>query len=228
MFYVIYFAVIVFALYLIFHDRPKVPERREPQRPQTPQVPQAPARQQAPVSEPARPKPTEPEVRPEPEVVAPRPRVVEPVAARPAVATVDPFTAKRELSWTYLDALEMDEDLDGDSLETEVAGMRHYCTLADLGPVNGYVKPEPENPHDPEAQVVIRADGKKLGYIPKNALPEYADFNPEGLVCPFAGVVKVTRQGYLWADILVALPAGREFVEEELTDYLELEQPAEA
>ena len=185
MFYVIYIAVIVFALYLIFHDRPKVPERREPQRPQAPQVP-----------------------------------VIEPVVPKPEVW--------RSLSWTYLDALEMDEELDGDSLETEIAGMRYYCTLADLGPVNGYVKPEPENPHDPEAQVVIRADGKKLGYIPKNALPEYADFNPEGLVCPFAGYVKVTRQGYLWADILVALPAGREFVEEELTDYLELEQPEEA
>ena len=194
MFFIIYFAVIVFALYLIFHDRPKEPTRREPQRPQTPKVPQAPARQQVPVIEPVMPKP---EVR-------------------------------RSLSWTYLDSLEMDEDLDGDSLETEVTGMRYYCTLADLGPVNGYVKPEPENPHDPEAQVVIRADGKKLGYIPKNALPEYADFNPEGLVCPFAGYVKVTRQGYLWADILVALPAGREFVEEELTDYLELEQPEEA
>ena len=194
MFFIIYFAVIVFALYLIFHDRPKEPTRREPQRPQTPKVPQAPARQQVPVIEPVMPKP---EVR-------------------------------RSLSWTYLDSLEMDEELDGDSLETEITGMRYYCTLADLGPVNGYVKPEPENPHDPEAQVVIRADGKKLGYIPKNALPEYADFNPEGLVCPFAGYVKVTRQGYLWADILVALPAGREFVEEELTDYLELEQPEEA
>lgn len=214
MFFIIYFAVIVFALYLIFHDRPKEPTRREPQRPQTPQVPQTPVRLQPPVSEPAE---------PEPEAM-PRPRVVEPVAARPAVATVDPFATRRSLSWTYLDALEMDEELDGDSLETEVAGMRYYCTLADLGPVNGYVKPEPENPHDPEAQVVIRADGKKLGYIPKNALPEYADFNPEGLVCPFAGYVKVTRQGYLWADILVALPAGREFVEEELTDYLELER----
>ena len=215
MFFIIYFAVIVFALYLIFHDRPKEPERREPQRPQAPQVPQTP---QAPVRQ----KPAEPEV------VAPRPRVVEPVVARPAVATVDPFAAKRELSWTYLDALEMDEELDGDSLETEITGMRYYCTLADLGPVNGYVKPEPENPHDPEAQVVIRADGKKLGYIPREALEEYGEFNPEGLVCPFAGVVKVTRQGYLWADILVALPAGREFVEEELTDYLELEQPEEA
>jgi hypothetical protein len=214
MFYVIYFAVIAFALYLIFHDRPKEPTRREPQRPQAPQVPQVP-------QTPARPKPAEPEVRPE---AMPRPRVVEPVAARPAVATVDPFAAKRELSWTYLDALEMDEELDGDSLETEITGMRYYCTLADLGPVNGYVKPEPENPHDPEAQVVIRADGKKLGYIPREALEEYGEFNPEGLVCPFAGVVKVTRQGYLWADILVALPAGREFVEEELTDYLELEQ----
>ena len=99
--------------------------------------------------------------------------------------------------------------------------MRYYCSLADLGPVNGVVLPEPSNPHDPHAQAVVRADGKKLGYIPRNALPEYENFNPDKRVCPFAGRVKVTRQGYMWADILVARPLSRDFVKKELSAYME-------
>ena len=106
--------------------------------------------------------------------------------------------------------------------------MRYHCSLADVGPVNGFVKPEPDNPHDPEAQVVVRADGKVLGYIPKVALPEYANFNRRGMTCPFAGYVKVSHQGYLWADILVALPTGRDFVKSALTAYLERERQGEA
>ena len=220
MFYVIYIAVIVFALYLIFHDRPEGDgARRKPQarvnwRPE----------QQAPV-------------RPQAQQRVAEPRVAQPRPARPArpvAPTADPFAVQRDLSWTYLSSLEYDgeygrgEGAEADLMHTEITGMRYHCSLADLGPVNGFVKPEPENPHDPEAQVVVRADGKVLGYIPRVALPEYLNFNPAGLICPFAGYVKVTRQGSLWAEILVALPVSREFVEEELTDYLELEQPAEA
>ena len=222
MFYVIYFAVIALALYLIFHDRfgeeghrknmssgPSEnvyhPENQN-QVPQVPQTPQSPA-----------PKPLEP-----------APRIVKPVPARPAAPTPAPAPARREpgereLSWSYLYKLEYDESLVGDVMETEVTGMRHYCSLADLGPVNGIIQPEPENPHDPSAQVVIRADGKKLGYIARNTLPEYQNFNPTNAVCPFAGHVKVTRQGYIWADILVAIPMDRDYVKEELTAYMDSE-----
>ena len=216
MFYVIYIAVIVFALYLIFHDRPK----GEPEGPKRPGRPSTLYRPENPGPVPQTP------VSPTPKPLEPAPRVVKPAAARTAMPTVPVAPAaassapERKLSWTYLYDLEYDEDVIGDTLETEITGMRYYCSLADLGPVNGVVQPEPENPHDPHAQVVIRADGKKLGYIPKNALPEYEDFNPDDLVCPFAGHVKVTRQGYMWADILVALPESRDFVKEELTAYL--------
>ena len=195
MFYVIYIAVIVFALYLIFHDRPEGDgARRKPQarvswRPEAPQAP-----------------------------------------------TVDPFATGRELSlsWGYLSSLEYDEGCgwgvgpDMDTMHTEITGMRYHCSLADVGPVNGFVKPEPDNPHDPDAQVVVRADGKVLGYIPKVALPEYSNFNRRGMTCPFAGYVKVSHQGYLWADILVALPTGRDFVKSALTAYLERERQGEA
>lgn len=236
MFYVIYFAVIALALYLIFHDRfgeegqrkslssgpsahtiPPEPQARVPMSPERPE--QQPVREAPrPVRE--APKPRKPNTVP----LNPAPRIVPPAPARPAAPTyVVNEPAERELSWSYLYKLEYDESLVGDVMETEVTGMRHYCSLADLGPVNGIIQPEPENPQDPQAQAVIRSDGKKLGYIARNTLPEYQNFNPTNAVCPFAGRVKVTRQGYLWAEILVALPMDRDYVKEELTAYMDSE-----
>ena len=105
-------------------------------------------------------------------------------------------------------------------METEITGMRYYCSIDDVGPVNGFVRPEPANPHDPRAQVVIRADGKKMGYIPRYALDEYEEFNEDGHTCPFAGRISVDKLGYMHARILVVLPESRDFVKEALTEYL--------
>ena len=211
MFYIIYIAVIIFALYVIFHDRGEGENsgRKKAARSSTPYRPENPG-----------PVPQTP-VQPKPKPATPAPRVAKPVPARPAVPAIDPVVPDRQLSWSYLYTLQYDDSIAGDVLETQITGMRYYCSLADLGPVNGVVMPEPSNPHDPHAQAVVRADGKKLGYIPRNALPEYENFNPDKRVCPFAGRVKVTRQGYLWADILVARPLSREFVKEELSAYME-------
>ena len=105
-------------------------------------------------------------------------------------------------------------------METEVTGMRYYCSLADVGPVNGIVRPEPGNVHDRRAQVVIRADGKKLGYLPRYALDEYENFNVDNLECPFAGTVNVDKNGYMLAFILIALPVSPDFVKQELIGYV--------
>ena len=209
MFYVIFFAVIAFALYVILHDRGegegksrRTTPRRIDYRPEQPgPVPQTP-------------------VSPAPKPLEPAP-AIKPVAARPAAPTApNRNVAERPLSWSYLNTLDYDEDIEGDTMETEITGMRYYCSFADIGPVNGIVRPEPGNPQDPRAQVVIRADGKKLGYIPRTALDDYEDFNGDNLVCPFAGRIKITRQGYIWAEILVALPESLEFVKAELTEYV--------
>ena len=209
MFYVIFFAVIAFALYVILHDRGegegksrRTTPRRIDYRPEQPgPVPQTPV---SPVPKPLEPAPA-----------------IKPVAARPAAPTApNRNVAERPLSWSYLNTLDYDEEIDGDTMETEITGMRYYCSFADIGPVNGIVRPEPGNPQDPRAQVVIRADGKKLGYIPRTALDDYEDFNGDNLVCPFAGRIKITRQGYIWAEILVALPESLEFVKAELTEYV--------
>lgn len=124
------------------------------------------------------------------------------------------------LSWSYLYRLEYDEDLEQDTMETEIVGMNYYISESDIGPVNGIVKPEPGNPHDHRAQVVIRSDGKKLGYLPRHSHDEYELFNMDGIVCPFAGEIIMDKNGFFHADILIALPESRDFVKEELSDYL--------
>ena len=62
---------------------------------------------------------------------------------------------ERPLSWEYLSTLDYDEDIDGDTMEAEIAGQ-----------------------------------------------------------------IKATPQGFLWADILIALPESLEYVLEELTEYV--------
>ncbi len=209
MFYIIFFAVILFALYLIFHDNHpgEVKSRRTPgridYRPEQPgPVPQTP-------------------VSPTPKPLEPAP-AIKPVSARPAAPTVQHrVVTERPLSWTYLDTLYYDDSFAGVVMRTEVAGMRYYCSFADVGLVNGVVQPEPENQNDPRAQVVLRADGKKLGYIPRYALDEYWNFSGGETPCPFAGRVTVDKKGYMRADILVAWPESRDFVKDSLSAFVE-------
>ena len=127
---------------------------------------------------------------------------------------------RKKLSWSFLYSLEYDEDLDGDTFDTEIAGLQYYVDDRDVGPIAGTVRPEPGNEHDARAQVVVRADGKKLGYIPRRDLDDYEDFNGDGNVCPFAGELFRGEDNWLHADIRVVLPESREFVKEELFDYM--------
>ena len=135
--------------------------------------------------------------------------------------SLDPFDRCRNESAFALYRLEYDDSLIGDTMETEIVGMNYYITEADVGPVNGIVKAEPNNPHDHRAQLVLRADGKKLGYIPRRDLDDYEDFNEDGNICPFAGEIRMDSNGFFHADIMVALPESRDFVKEELSDYME-------
>ena len=129
--------------------------------------------------------------------------------------------AEPSLSWTFLYSLEYDGRVAGDTLDAEITGMRYYCKPSETGPVNGIVRPEPANPHDHRAQAFFRADGKKIGYLPRYAQDEYEVFNKDNLVCPFSGRVTVDGQGYMQAVVRIALPKSREFVKKELSDFVE-------
>ena len=195
------FLVIIGLVILLSNDHDRSYDKKERRMTLPPEVPKPKPQPQ--------PKP-EPAPKPQPQ---PQPKPKEPPKEEP----------QRTLTWTYLYGLDYDGSLPEETMETEVTGMRYYCSLADVGPVNGIIRPEPDNPHDPRAQVVIRADGKQLGYIPRYALDEYENFNDHNVVCPFAGTVSVDNKGYMMAFILVTLPVSREFVKEELTGYMDVQ-----
>ena len=92
------------------------------------------------------------------------------------------------------------------TMETEIAGLRYYCSLVDIGPISGVVRAEPDNAHDPRAQAVVRADGKLLGYIPRAALDEFEAFNPKNLPCPFTGRITVDTSNHLYGTLHITQP----------------------
>ena len=143
-----------------------------------------------------------------------------PARTKPARKHPTPLP-ERELTWTYLYSLEYDAGLPRETMCTQIAGPWFYCTSSDAGPVNGTIRAEPANPEDPRAQMVVRADGKKLGYLPRYALDRYETFNEGNRVCPFAGRIVLGRRGYIRGDIMIALPESRDFVKEKLTEFLE-------
>lgn len=197
MFYIILAAVVLFLLVVIFRDDNDghYNKRGETRRPAI-----------LPPEQPKKPKPAQ---------QAPRPK-------QPASLKSEAQTApKRLLTWTFLYNLKYNGTIVGNTMETEITGLQYYCSHSDLGPVNGTIWHEPNNPKDPRARVVIRDDGKKLGYLPRYALNEYEAFNDKNLVCPFAGRIRVDQRGFLRADIRVALPESREFVKEKLSEYLD-------
>lgn len=79
-------------------------------------------------------------------------------------------------------------DADG-AFFCKIAGVQHRCDENDIGGFVGYVKPEPENEYDKNAQAVYRNDGKKVGYIPRDEQPGYLAFS-EGKRCVCVGFIK--------------------------------------
>ena len=92
------------------------------------------------------------------------------------------------------------------TMEAEIAGLRYYCSLVDIGPIRGVVRAEPDNAHDPRAQAVVRADGKLIGYIPRAALDEFEAFNPKNLPCPFTGRITVDTSNHLYGTLHITQP----------------------
>lgn len=76
-----------------------------------------------------------------------------------------------------------------DSMRTYIAGVQHRCNTSDIGGYLGHAVPEPNNAYDPEAVALISADGKHLGYIPKDSKEEYKSHG--GLrKWPFVGYIQ--------------------------------------
>ena len=73
------------------------------------------------------------------------------------------LTCDEALDWHY-----DSKSLFGRGLYLRIAGLYYNASQSrsECGVFEGYVTPEPGNPHDPNALKVCRSDGRKMGYVP--------------------------------------------------------------
>lgn len=82
-----------------------------------------------------------------------------------------------------------DEDEDEDEEDeieyvTKIAGVTFNNDESDVGGFLGYVRSDPNNPHDPDAIAIYRTDNKLVGYIPRDEQGEYRSWSAkENLPC---------------------------------------------
>ena len=130
------------------------------------------------------------------------------------------YEDEEKMDLSFLNTLEYDEDLEENTDTFDVTGLRYHCTVLDRGPIVGYVKPEPTNPHDSRAQAVFLNDGKLLGYIPRTQQDWYEEFNKQNVVCPYVGEITMNNRGLMLGEVKAILPVNKEFVQEEIVKGL--------
>ena len=116
--------------------------------------------------------------------------------------------------------LEQIEDFPALIQSRAFAGMN--VTIPYKSAVIPYLSELDETAREIGAVNVIRflPDGRTIGYIPRNELDEYEDFNEDDAVCPFVGEITKGTGGWFQAEILVVIPASQDYVREEFEGYL--------
>ena len=78
----------------------------------------------------------------------------------------------------------------------DIAGIRYCGNLSNyVGEFTGWLIAEPDNPHDPNAIKIVHADGKKVGYIPRNYDGDEIRFNRQ-FPCPCQCFIARGDNGY--------------------------------
>ena len=95
---------------------------------------------------------------------------------------------------------------------TRIAGVQYRNTSADVGAFLGFVKPDPNNEHDPNAIGIYNNEGKLLGYIPKDDLPDYREWASKDIL-PCVGFIKEGDEVPLYGKVKIM---GTEMEEVEL------------
>jgi hypothetical protein len=66
----------------------------------------------------------------------------------------------------------------------KIAGVQYRNDAQDIGGFLGYVRSEPDNPHDKNAIAIYRNDNKLVGYIPKDEIKNFREWSAkENLPC---------------------------------------------
>ena len=126
------------------------------------------------------------------------------------------YGAEKALDFSYLDELDYDPNLPEKTMSSFIAGLQGYCTRENLGGVIGYIMVDPVTN---ALEVHDTGDGL-MGYLPMKDRAAYNTFNPDHVLCPFAGHIGLSTTGRYYADIRIVLPSTRSFVESSLRGFL--------
>ena len=126
------------------------------------------------------------------------------------------YGAEKTLDFSYLDELDYDPDLPEKTMSSFIAGLQGYCTRENLGGVLGYIMVDPVT----TALEVHDTNDGLMGYLPMKDRSAYNTFNPDHVLCPFAGHIGLSTTGRYYADIRIVLPSSRPFVEDSLRGFL--------
>ena len=133
-----------------------------------------------------------------------------------ARTTAFSYGTRKALDFSYLDELDFDPDLPEKTMSSFIAGLQGYCTRENLGGVLGYIMVDPVTG---ALEVHDTGDGL-MGYLPMKDRAAYHTFNPDRVLCPFAGHIGLSTTGRYYADIRIVLPSSRSFVEASLRGFL--------
>ena len=126
------------------------------------------------------------------------------------------YGAEKALDFSYLDELDYDPNLPEKTMSSFIAGLQGYCTRENLGGVIGYIMVDPVTN---ALEVHDTGDGL-MGYLAMKDRAAYNTFNPDHVLCPFAGHIGLSTTGRYYADIRIVLPSSRAFVEDSLRGFL--------
>ena len=118
--------------------------------------------------------------------------------------------------FSFLDTFPYDPELPERIMSSFIAGFHEHVRPDDMGGVVGTVHED----RDRGSLEVRTPDGRLLGYLPSRDRAPFHEINPDGRPCPFAGHVGVSTTGTWYADIRIALPSSRAFVERSLREFL--------
>lgn len=122
----------------------------------------------------------------------------------------------KALDFSFLDEFDYDPNLPEKTMSSFIAGLQGYCTQENLGGVIGYIMVDPVTG---ALEVHDTGDGL-MGYLPMKDRAAYNTFNPDRVLCPFAGHIGLSTTGRYYADIRIVLPSTRSFVEDSLRGFL--------
>jgi hypothetical protein len=118
--------------------------------------------------------------------------------------------------FSFLDQVPYDPELPERIMSSFIAGFHENVRPDDMGGVAGLIRED----RDRGSLEVRTPDGRLLGHLPNRDRVPFHAINSQGRLCPFVGHVGVSTTGTWYADIRIAMPSSREFVERSLREFL--------